>query len=233
MKTRQTFYFADEEDLTPLLQELEAVEAVRYYQTGLFDSPGPIYYRSLFEAGKIGVVLHGDWNHTKSYLVLPGEVDVIVTPVPQRKGGIKYAIDQEKNLSSIIVKPSGVFQQGILVAGKIGTIYDNEVALRLFKSFSSPVKKCFHRIGDFYVGDSARAKLAAGWRLVTMDQSPKEYDLKLGWQEALRLFANRQKISVKRGLLRSRPIYLCTPAFKKMVEEEKLTGFEFEIAHLE
>lgn len=45
--------------------------------------------------------------------------------------------------------------------------------------------------------------------------------------------ASKQKIGVKRGLLRPEPIYFCSQAFRKMVEEEKLTGFEFEIANIE
>lgn len=45
-------------------------------------------------------------------------------------------------------------------------------------------------------------------------------------------FASKQKIGVKRGLLRPEPIYFCSPAFRKMIEEEKLTGFEFEIANI-
>jgi len=46
-------------------------------------------------------------------------------------------------------------------------------------------------------------------------------------------FASRQKIGVKRGLLRPEPIYFCSQAFRKMIEEEKLSGFEFEIANIE
>lgn len=46
-------------------------------------------------------------------------------------------------------------------------------------------------------------------------------------------FASSQKIGVKRGLLRPEPIYFCSPAFRQMVEEEKLSGFEFEIANIE
>lgn len=46
-------------------------------------------------------------------------------------------------------------------------------------------------------------------------------------------FASRQKIGVKRGLLRPEPIYFCSPAFRQMVEEEKLSGFEFEITNIE
>ncbi len=46
-------------------------------------------------------------------------------------------------------------------------------------------------------------------------------------------FASRQKIGVKRGLLRPEPLYFCSQNFRKMVEEENLTGFEFEIAHID
>lgn len=45
-------------------------------------------------------------------------------------------------------------------------------------------------------------------------------------------FASKQKIGVKRGLLRPEPLYLCSPAFRKMVLEEKLSGFDFEVAHV-
>lgn len=46
-------------------------------------------------------------------------------------------------------------------------------------------------------------------------------------------FASKQKVGVKRGLLRPKPIYFCSLAFMKMIKEEKLTGFEFEIANIE
>lgn len=44
---------------------------------------------------------------------------------------------------------------------------------------------------------------------------------------------SKQKIGVKRGLLRPEPLYFCSQAFRKMVEDEKLNGFEFEIANIE
>ncbi|MBB1139574.1 hypothetical protein [Myroides sp. WP-1] len=46
-------------------------------------------------------------------------------------------------------------------------------------------------------------------------------------------FSSRQKVGVKRGLLRPEAIYICSQEFKKMIDEEKLTGIEFEIAHIE
>lgn len=46
-------------------------------------------------------------------------------------------------------------------------------------------------------------------------------------------FVSKQKVGVKRGLLRPEPICFCSQAFRKMVEDEKLSGFEFEIANIE
>jgi hypothetical protein len=47
------------------------------------------------------------------------------------------------------------------------------------------------------------------------------------------LFISKQRIGVTRGVLRPQPLYLCSPAFRKMVLEEKLTGFDFEVAYVE
>ena len=58
---------------------------------------------------------------------------------------------------------------------------------------------------------------------VLSSQSIREYDF----------FAIKQNIGVKRGMLRPEPLYLCSQEFRKMVEEEKLSGFGFEIAHIE
>lgn len=46
------------------------------------------------------------------------------------------------------------------------------------------------------------------------------------------LFSSRQKIGVRRGLLRQTPLYLCSQLFMEMVEMEKLTGFDFEIVNV-
>jgi ribosomal protein S14 len=46
-------------------------------------------------------------------------------------------------------------------------------------------------------------------------------------------FESKQKFGVKHGLLRPEPLYLCSQSFRKMVEEERLSGFDFEIANIE
>lgn len=44
---------------------------------------------------------------------------------------------------------------------------------------------------------------------------------------------SKQKIGVKRGLLRPEPIYFCSQAFREMVEFEKLSGFSFEVTKMD
>jgi len=51
--------------------------------------------------------------------------------------------------------------------------------------------------------------------------------------DKLDFFSTKQKIGVKRGLLRPEPLYICSQSFRKMVKEENLSGFDFEIAKLE
>lgn len=46
-------------------------------------------------------------------------------------------------------------------------------------------------------------------------------------------FVSKQLVGIRQGLLMPNPIYLCSPAFRKMVIEEELTGFDFEVAHIE
>ena len=46
-------------------------------------------------------------------------------------------------------------------------------------------------------------------------------------------FASKQRIGVKRGLFRPKPLCLCSSAFRKMAKDEKLSGFAFARANVE
>lgn len=47
------------------------------------------------------------------------------------------------------------------------------------------------------------------------------------------ILASKQMVGVKRGLLKPEPLYFCYQDFKIMVNEEKLSGLEFELTHIE
>ena len=66
-----------------------------------------------------------------------------------------------------------------MLGGSCGTSFLNDFSLQVFKDFSTRMIKSFKKIGTFYVGKEAEEKLEKGWRLVTNEKSPKEYDLVL------------------------------------------------------
>jgi len=45
-------------------------------------------------------------------------------------------------------------------------------------------------------------------------------------------FVSKQKIGVKRGVLRPEPLYFCSPKLYRAIKIQKLKGFGFEIAHV-
>lgn len=179
MKAKQTFFFAEWADIEPLIKDAESKMDIHYYLTGSFDNPEIQHYMSFEETPSPGRVSHGDWNHHDDYLIMPRDTEVAIREVPQRKGGIRYLVDQLANSKSVALKIGGIFQEGILVGGRLATGSVNEFSLDFYKLLSTMLKKKFTRIGTFYVGKNAESRLREGWRLVTDDKSPKEYDLQL------------------------------------------------------
>jgi hypothetical protein len=179
MKSKLVFYFADDSDLSKYIRQLDSsVSKVEFYKAGMFDTPEPEFGMSLSEMIK-NETIHSDWNHNTKVLVLPTHIDLVIRKVPQRNGVIRYAIDQREHPSSIILKIGGIHSEGILIAGAIGTINNDEISISLFKEFTAVLKKQSKKIGSFYVAEGAYEKLKNNWRLTTNSRSPKEYDLSL------------------------------------------------------
>ena len=174
-------FFALISDMEHILKKAESSLDIHYFKMGMFDSRDVPHYQSIFDAPNLGFTLSGDWNRIDSYLVIPESAWLDIRDIPQRAGGIKYAVDQSANAKSVELKLGGIYKEreNILVAGRIGTISESEFSLAAFKLFSSLIRAEFKKIGSFYVGKSAGEKLREGWRLVTNDKSPKEYDLAL------------------------------------------------------
>jgi hypothetical protein len=178
MKSIQTFFFADYDDIKSIIESIESDNYVKYCQVGLFDINPTPELNSFFELTTIGYVKYGDWNLNSAFLIVDKNSDINIRSVEQIKGGIKYAVDQKNNPNSIVFKPSGIYKEGVFVAGSIGTISETDFSKKLFKTYSSLIKKNFMKVGSFYVGKNALNKLNNGWRFVTNEKSPSEYDLK-------------------------------------------------------
>ncbi|RZJ84559.1 MAG: hypothetical protein EOO20_21095 [Chryseobacterium sp.] len=178
MATKQIHFFAEEDDLRDILKSVEIRNKLEYADAGIFDSADIVSYNSYKIIPKLGAVDSGDWNHNRFYLIYNEGDKIDKRVVPLRSGGVRYAVYQDTNPKTIVFKPGGVYKEGVLVAGSIGTISTHPTSIHLFSEYSKQIKKAFVRVGSFYVGKSAKEKMDSGWRLVTNDKSPKEYDLK-------------------------------------------------------
>lgn len=179
MKSKQTMFFAMYEDIKQVFQDIEITIDIRYYKAGLLNNDHSPTYNSIFDTPNIGIVLSGDWNKVDNYLILKSTRTLNIREVRQRTGELKFAVDQMTNLKSVELKLGGVYKDNIIVAGRIATISEDEESIEIYKLISTKIKKAFKKIGSFYVGKIAEEKLKEGWRLVTNEKSPKEYDLAL------------------------------------------------------
>ena len=180
MKGKQLMFFTVLEDIEPLLRDIEAIVDICYYKAGLLDSSSIMPYNSIFDTPNLGITFSGDWNGIDRYLVLKKTTLLNVREVPQRTGEMKFAVDQMKNLKSIELKLGGIYQkkENVIVGGRVATISEEKDSNELYKLFTTKMKKNFKRIETFYVGKEAEEKLKEGWRLLTDENSPKEYDLR-------------------------------------------------------
>ena len=179
MKSKQILIFSEISDIEPIFNEVEGCIKLHYFKTGLLDDSNIPHFDSFLKFPNLGFVSNGDWNHIDGYLAIPYENNINIRDVPQKSGGMKYAVDQKINSESVHIKLGGIYNENILVAGVISTISDDEYSLKLFKLLSDKIKKRFSKIGSFFVGDKAKIRLESGCRLVTIDKSPPEYDLKI------------------------------------------------------
>ena len=172
-------FFGVFEDFEEILRDFEASINIGYYKAGLFDTELIPAYDSLFDAPYVGGALAGDWNRLDAYIILRKSVPLDVRVVPQKNGRTKFAIDQMNNATSIELKLGGILEgrEGVIVAGRVATNSDDRRSLEMYNFLSTNLKKVFNRIGVFYVGKIAEEKLKEGWRLVTNEKLPKEFDL--------------------------------------------------------
>jgi hypothetical protein len=179
MKSKQILFFSILDDSKPIFESVETSVSLHYFKMGLLDFVDIPNYRSIFDVPNLGFVMSGDWNRVDNYLVMLKETQLSIREVAQRAGGVKFAVDQMQNSKSIELKPGGIYKdkENVIVAGRIATISEDEISNYIFKIFSSRIMKEFKKVGAFYVGQKAEEKLNLGWRLVTNEKSPKEFDL--------------------------------------------------------
>jgi hypothetical protein len=176
---RRLFY-ATPEDLLLVLEQFESKFSVAYRPTGLFDSASIAVVARGVELPTLHSQAPTESAATgHSYLVTFSDVTPQMRAVPQRNGGILYALDQLANPNSIIFQHGGFWNAGVLLYGSVSTVSDSPSSVKLQRTLSSAIAKHFTRIKSFYVGPNAKSAMSSGCRLTIGASSPKEYDLAL------------------------------------------------------
>lgn len=174
----QCLFFATADDLLPVFERVESKHRLAYTLCGLF----PIRKYQSFPSGAVLPSLRAQATHPNAiagaqYLVTPVDQSVVIREVPQKSGGIRYAIDQLENPDSIAIQLGGIFPPDILLGGRVGTASSTAFAKQIHRAYSSAVAKFFLQIRAFYVGPQAQELWRTGHRLTQSAQSPREYDL--------------------------------------------------------
>jgi hypothetical protein len=131
----------------------------------------------LLEREDLGYVKSGDNIHAPARLVSEERLSINAKKVSQRRGGIKYAVNQGANPDTIVFRGGGIFEEGCLIAGQVGTANITKTSLNLYKLFSKEIGRQFVKIKSYHVGKQAGEWLDKGWRLTANSKSPVLYDL--------------------------------------------------------
>lgn len=178
MSTISTCFYATKSDLQSLLSPIEAQRRLQFVTTGLFDTPNVRSKASLLEEPHLGVVTNGDPNQEPRFLIADRDVVINIREIPQRRGGVKYAIDQQSNPQTVAFAPGGCHELSYLLAGQVGTFSADISSRALYELIRHEIRRQFAKVKAVYVGQEAEALLDAGWRLTANFKSPSMYDLK-------------------------------------------------------
>ncbi|MGO9444236.1 MAG: hypothetical protein ACLPXB_05580 [Thiobacillaceae bacterium] len=101
----------------------------------------------------------------RSYLAFDQGRTIAVRPVSQRRGGVKYAVDQLVNPQTVVLDGGGMLDAERLIAGYVGTATNDDLATDIYALFAKVIRRKYEKIKSYYVGPEAVQLLDDGVRL--------------------------------------------------------------------
>lgn len=166
MSRKQTVFFATHADLAAVVRDVMAVRPIDIVQGGLSSEPSLVV---LTDAD--------DLREFETYLIVDRGAPVNLREVPQRAGGLKYAVDQVDNAHSVVLQTGGKYTAQHLIAGQAGTVGGNKQSDDLYAVIAKDIRKRFEKVKSYYVGPEAASMLDGGLRLSATPNAPPTYDL--------------------------------------------------------
>jgi hypothetical protein len=174
----QFMFFATAQDLTPVLSLLEAQKKLQYTPMRHVVTDRAQIYRSYADIPDFGRTYHPTAVSNPCYLVALQGTVVQVESIPQRTGGINFAIGQRLNKDTVTLHPGGMYDDDVLLYGSIATVSETEASLNLYDFMVEPYLTRFTPVHEFFLGSEAFDLWKSGVRLTIAATSPAEFDLK-------------------------------------------------------
>lgn len=178
MAKNQTMFYATGLDLSSVLSALEASKPIQYTTMGMFETPVLQTYSSFTTIPDFERAIHPTAVANPSYLLSMQGTPIHVREIPQKTGGVLFAVDQAENPNSVALRPGGWYGNAVILYGTIGTVSQSSESKDLYKFCVKAFRKDFLREQEFLVGHEAREVWNAGVRLTIGATSPVEFDLK-------------------------------------------------------
>jgi hypothetical protein len=172
-------FFATHSDLLEAAEAFEANHPVQYVLCKMDERKEfPMVHR-LRELQSLGFTTSDSHIGGDFYMIQTAGTEVKIEEIPQRRGGVMYAVGQSLNPCSIILRPGGIYQDGVLICGSCGTISNANDSRELYRTFRRSLSKVFREIKGYYIGCEAYRSMQNGWRLITMHiREDQDYDFK-------------------------------------------------------
>jgi hypothetical protein len=179
MPRKGIFYFATKADMEAGLDNIESEVAIKYTSLGLFDSPDIVEYETYKEIPDFGLSIQGTSNSQPIYLICPSDFKVVPKEVPQRRGGIKYSINDMNKEMEICFRfvPAGEYEETFLIPGEFSSGI-SDFSTSLYKAFRKVFLKNFKKVKSYSVGPEAYSKFESGIPLTPSYKAKPEMYLK-------------------------------------------------------
>jgi hypothetical protein len=177
---KHILFFALKEDLLALLELVDSKGPLKYARVGNFPRREIENGISVFDTGagipNLGKATADSSAACESFLVCEREASINLRTL-QRGNGERVCIDQLANPDSVGFTPGGIWNEDVVLHGRIATASESQVSQALMKRFHAAIKRTFSKVKAFYVGPKALALLESGKRLTISAQSSREFDL--------------------------------------------------------
>lgn len=175
--SKDIHFYATKADLLPFFDLVG--EGLQYVRTGIYPSSEPERFSSGLLIPNLGIANNESAVSCASFLVSEANTRIVPRSLSPFNGSERFAFDQLNNPNTIAFSPGGIWDNDILLHGRISTMSDEKSVIRIMKIFSSAIRKNSTKIKAFYVGLEALEMLKNGKRLTIAAQSPGTFDLKM------------------------------------------------------